>query len=135
MADFIREDGSTRQFIDYSTSTGQKIGEFAPFGASDAGCWSRGLAWAIGGFLRGWEETEHAPYLDAARRMLKYWDSHTDSDLVPLWDLSLHGRDSGPKDTSASAVVFEGLARLAVRKDKEIPSDLLDATHRMAEGL
>ena len=48
---FIREDGSTIEFIDFDEKSGKPLRQFTLLGKSDDSCWSRGQAWAIAGFI------------------------------------------------------------------------------------
>ncbi len=119
--DFIREDGSTLEFIDYDVKTGRRLRHYTLLGAHDESCWSRGQAWAIAGYLRAYEELEDDRYLTVARRLLDYWLERTGPKGVPPWDFMDPLLDSDPEavplDTSAAAIVVEQLARLAVRGD------------------
>lgn len=108
--DFIRDDGSTIEFIEYDEHEDRILRDFTLLGASDDSCWSRGQAWAIAGFLRAWHEFGESRYREAADRLLDYWTSHV-GDGVPPWDF--HDPE-GPVDTSALAIVVEQLARMKV---------------------
>jgi unsaturated chondroitin disaccharide hydrolase len=114
--DFIRADGSTAQFVEYDPDTGAVRRRFVRLGRDDEGCWSRGQAWAIGGYLRAFEATRDRRWLAIAERLLDYWWTHTGEDRMPAWDLT----DPDPaalRDSSAAAILAESLARLAVRRD------------------
>ncbi len=138
--DFIRDDGSTVEFIEYNPQTGQPLKEFTLLGAHDHSCWSRGQAWAIAGYLRAWEELGDENYLAVARKLLAYWLRHSDSSTVPPWDfmdplLTTHPQ-SVPLDTSASAIVVEQLARIAARPDLSVKApDMVETLHTMMAGL
>lgn len=123
---YICGDYSTIEFRNYDTSTGLPKGShYTLLGANDDSCWSRGQAWAVAGYLRAWEATKDARYLSVGRKLLDYWISNTDSSLVPPYDfkdpLLQSDRASVPLDTSASAVVVEQLARMAILK--ELPAE------------
>ncbi len=138
--DFIRKDGSTVEFIEYNPETGLPLREFTLLGAHDHSCWSRGQAWAIAGYLRAWEELGDDSYLAVARKLLAYWMDHSDSSTVPPWDfmdpLLKTDPKSVPLDTSASAIVVEQLARIAVHPDLSAKApDMVDALHTMLAGL
>jgi len=114
--DFIREDGSTVEFIEYDVDTGRPSRHFTLLGAHDDSCWSRGQAWAIGGFLRAWEELGEPRYLQAAGRLFDYFVSGSGPDFVPPWDFKDSDAEQGvPLDTSATAIVAAQLARLSVK--------------------
>ncbi len=119
---YIRDDYSTIEFCNYDVSTGLPVGaHYTLLGADDESCWSRGQAWAVAGYLRAWEATRDPRYLSVGRKLLDYWIANTDDTLVPPYDFKdpLLKTDPSaiPVDTSASAVIAEQLARLAVLKD------------------
>lgn len=122
--DFINDDGSTVEFIDYDTQTGAPGPHYTLLGAHDDSCWSRGQAWAVAGYLRAWEELGDPRYLNIGARLLDYWMDRTGPQGVPPWDFKDPALevdpDSVPLDTSAAAVVVEQLARMAV-KDPDLP--------------
>lgn len=123
--DFLRGDGSTVEFIEYDQTEDKILRAFTLLGVSDDSCWSRGQAWAIAGFLRGWTEFGEPRYRDAAQRTLDYWTGNT-GDAAPPWDFHDPG---GPVDSSASAIVIEQLARIKVRHDN---TDTAKFTARLA---
>lgn len=115
--DYVRDDGSTVEFIEYDYESGVQIRHFTLLGAHDESCWSRGQAWAIGGFLRAWEELGDAKYLDVARKLFDFWLEHVADDFVPPWDFfdpKINDGVAVPVDSSALAIVVAQLARLAV---------------------
>jgi unsaturated chondroitin disaccharide hydrolase len=119
--DFILEDGSTVEFADYDVLTGRPLRYYTLLGAHDTSCWSRGQAWVIAGYLRAWEALRDPRYLAIGSKCLRYWVEHSDVGCVPPWDFkdpALIETPAGvPLDTSASAIVVEQLARLALVKD------------------
>ncbi|MDH3235387.1 MAG: hypothetical protein OEQ29_17845 [Alphaproteobacteria bacterium] len=121
--DFIRDDGSTAEFVAYDPETGERTSTHTVHGEARnaATCWSRGHAVAIAGFLRGWEETGGADWLGAAGTLLDYWWAHTDEDGVPAYDFAEAGNVDAPRDTAAAAVLAEALARLSVIEN--LPDD------------
>ena len=136
IADFIRADGSTVEFIDYHPRTGEVLREFTLLGAHDKSCWSRGQAWAIAGFLRAWEALREPRYLEAARKLFDYWWERAGPDHVPPYDFLDSALPQVPVDTSASAIVVEQLARLAVLDP--LPPEVLPFVGRlepMLDGL
>jgi unsaturated chondroitin disaccharide hydrolase len=140
IADFVRDDGSTIEFIEYDRGSGRPVREFTLLGAHDQSCWSRGQAWVIAGFLRAWEHLGTPAYLHTARKTFDYWWSRSSAGGVPPWDFMdplLETKPSSvPLDTSASAIVIEQLARLAVQPEKalKIP-DVIDRLPGMIDGL
>lgn len=137
--DYVRDDGSTVEFIEYDYDSGEQIRHFTLLGAHNDSCWSRGQAWAIGGFLRAWEELGDTKYLNVARQLFDFWLEHSGEDFVPPWDFfdsKLTAGEDVPVDTSALAIVVAQLARLAVLDS--IPEDVqyfVDYLEPMLEGL
>lgn len=136
LRDFVRPDGSTVEFIEYDPATGKPLREFTLLGAHDRSCWSRGQAWAIAGYLRAWEALREPRYLDTARILLDYWWQRSGPDHVPPYDFLDPDAPHVPLDTSASAVVVEQVARLAVlpRRPPEI-RPIVDCLEPMIEGV
>jgi unsaturated chondroitin disaccharide hydrolase len=114
--DFIRSDGSTAEFVEYDPETGAVRRRFTLLGFADHSCWSRGQAWAAGGFLRAYEATREQRWLDTAARLIDYWWEHTGADRIPPYDFA-DPDPSAPPDSSAAAILAESLARLAVLAD------------------
>jgi len=110
LRDFVRADGSTVEFIEYDETEDRVLREFTLLGVNDHSCWSRGQAWAITGFMRGWTDFGEDRYREAALKTFDYWRDHSGYQ-APAWDFL---DPTGPADTSASAIVIEQLARMAV---------------------
>ncbi|HUT51339.1 MAG TPA: hypothetical protein VM325_18565 [Alphaproteobacteria bacterium] len=127
--DFIRDDGSTAEFVAYDVDKGEPTGTYTVHGRDAASCWSRGHAVAIAGFLRGWEETGGADWLDAAGTLLDYWWTHAGEDGVPAYDFTEAEHTDAPRDTAAAAALAEALARLSVIDD--LPDDARALTARL----
>lgn len=129
--DFLREDGSTVEFIEYHQTKDEVLREFTLLGIHDESCWSRGQAWAITGFLRGWTDFGEARYRDAAQRTFDYWRNHCGHG-APAWDFL---DPEGPVDTSSSAIVIEQLARMAVSDPNTDQQKFTAHLQPMIEGL
>ena len=116
--DFVLDDGSTLEFIDYDPRTGEKLRHYTLLGAHDDSCWARGQAWAVAGYLRAWEALGDERYLSIGNKLLNYWMRNSDDGGIPPWDFKdpalASDPASVPQDTSAAAVVVEQLARMAV---------------------
>ena len=136
IADFIRPDGSTVEFIEYHPRTCEVLREFTLLGAHDKSCWSRGQAWAIAGFLRAWEALGEPRYLEAARTLFDYWWERVGPDRIPPYDFLDPALPDVPIDSSASAIVVEQLARLAVSDTlSDAARPLVARLEPMIEGL
>lgn len=114
--DFLRPDGSTIEFIEYAEHEDRILRHFTLLGHDDDSCWSRGQAWAIAGFLRGWRAFGEQRYREAADRLFAYWWGHCGG-AIPPYDFADPQAPNGvPGDSSASAIVVEQLARMAVEE-------------------
>jgi unsaturated chondroitin disaccharide hydrolase len=129
--DFIRADGSTVEFLEYHETEDRILRHFTLLGVHDDSCWSRGQAWAIAGFLRGWQDYGETRYRDAARRLWGYWYGKVGT-APPPWDFD---DPEGPRDTSASAILVEQLARMAVSDPNTEAKQFTDHLAPMIEGL
>lgn len=123
--DFLRADGSTVEFIEYDRA-GTPLREFTLLGAHDKSCWSRGQAWAIGGYLRAFEAVGEKQYLRVAERLLNYWWERTGPAAIPPYDFD---DPAGPPDSSAAAILAESIARLAVLSPE--PSEASDVLAKL----
>ncbi len=129
--DFLRADGSTIEFLVYHDTDDRILRHFTLLGVHDDSCWSRGQAWAIAGFLRGWQEYGDTRYRDAARATFGYWQGKVGSG-VPPWDFD---DPDGPRDSSASAIVIEQLARMAVLSPNTEAKEFTDYLIPMIQAL
>ncbi|MBT4940033.1 MAG: hypothetical protein HON14_12935 [Rhodospirillaceae bacterium] len=137
LRDFVRNDGSTVEFIEYHQIEDKILREFTLLGAHDESCWSRGQAWAIAGYLRGWQAFGETRYRDAAEKLFNYWWDHC-GDQAPPWDFMADFKDDNntekPVDTSASAIVIEQLARMAVSSPNAENAQFVERLTPMIEG-
>ena len=82
-------------------------------GYSDGSCWARGQAWLIGGFSYAYNYTNDERFLKTAIHCAKVYLDKLEADLMPVWDLSLKGNCSEPRDTAAASVAATGLIELS----------------------
>ncbi len=129
--DFLRPDGSTIEFIEYAQDEDRILRHFTLLGVDDDSCWSRGQAWAIAGFLRAWQEFGDERYLEAARSTFGYWLLQVGTAAAP-WDFA---DPTGPRDTSAHAIIIEQLARMAVDARADEFTEFTAYLEPMIEGL
>ena len=96
MTNQIRADNSTFHLADYNTTTGALTHQGTRAGQSDSSTWSRGHAWAIYMFPKGWQETGYLPFLDAGQRVAEYYIDNVPADYVPYWDFQAAGIPNAP---------------------------------------
>jgi unsaturated chondroitin disaccharide hydrolase len=125
----IREDGSTSQLTEFDRATGQPQRSFSTLAHSDAGCWSRGLAWSIAGLSSVFASNGDAAALGAVQRSAGYYAAHAGADLVPAWDLAL-ADPAAARDASAAAIAACGLVLLRGR-----PSAQTSALVALGQGI
>lgn len=138
--DFILDDGSTLEFIDYDVATGQKLRHYTLLGAHDDSCWSRGQAWAVAGYLRAWEALREPRYLAMGKKLLGYWLAHSNEHRMPPWDFKDPKLQTSPQDvpldTSAAAIVAEQLARISILQDlPREAQEVSELTESFIDGL
>lgn len=109
---FVRDDGSTVHWCQFTdpkklSSVVKKTHQ----GSSDDSAWSRGQAWAMYGWTQAYEYTQNAAFLNAAKKVTKYYLDNAPDDGVPYWDFQPGSKKY--KDTSAAAVAACALFKLA----------------------
>ncbi len=110
---FVRSDGSTIHRQAFDPRTGRLLGPIYGQGLRTSSTWSRGQAWALNGFSRGYLLTHDPRLLAAARTTAEYWMANVPAGCVPAWDLDATGARS-PRDSSAAAIAVDGLLSLAI---------------------
>lgn len=111
--DFVRDDGTTFQLVDYEPTTGEMTWCGTVQGMSDVSTWSRGQAWALYGFTVAFRETGHPLFLETACRTADAFISRMPEDVIPCWDFDAEVFADEPRDASAAAVAASGLWELA----------------------
>lgn len=111
--DFVREDGSTFQQVDYNPNTGAVITKRHHQGYSVNTTWSRGQSWATYGFTKCYQYTGDLRFLDAARRTTDYFIDHLPADYVPYWDFEAPNIPDEEQDASAAAIALAGIFELS----------------------
>ncbi len=108
----LREDGSAKHIVSYSTENGDYLGNLSGQGYSVDSSWSRGQAWALYGFTLSYIHTQKAEYLNAAKRAANYFISAVCSDFMPRVDFRAP-KEPVMYDSTAAACAACGLLELA----------------------
>ncbi|KAF4342253.1 Unsaturated glucuronyl hydrolase [Fusarium beomiforme] len=75
-------------------------------------CWSRGQAWAIGGFAKSYEWSGESSFLNTAKNCADYFLKRLPDTHIPPWDFDAQessGTTAHPPDTSAAMVAAYGM--------------------------
>jgi unsaturated chondroitin disaccharide hydrolase len=105
----VRADGGTAHEGTFDLETGQFLRQTTHQGWSGETTWSRGLAWALYGFMAAHRLSGEAEFLDVARRCAAFYLSRTPPDMVPVWDYDLPESVPHLWDSSAAAIAASGL--------------------------
>ncbi|WP_248926921.1 glycoside hydrolase family 88 protein [Paenibacillus hamazuiensis] len=135
LANFVRDDGSTRHICCFDPETGEFLHALGGQGFAPDSAWSRGNAWALYGFSAMYRLSGQQRYLDAAKRVAHFFIASVEDDFVPLWDFRVDNRSGAPRDSSAAAIAASGLIDIS----KYVPAGqsglYLQAAERMIASL
>lgn len=119
---FIREDGSVKHIVEFDTNTGEYVKSYGGQGFKEGSSWTRGQGWAIYGFALSYIHTGDQNYLDAAKKVAKYFISNIpESGLIPV-DFCQPGECTW-EDSTASAIAACGMleiAKLVTEEEKDL---------------
>jgi unsaturated chondroitin disaccharide hydrolase len=110
---FVRPDGSSLNFANFNSATGEFIEYVLVQAYSLDSTWSRGQAWGIYGFTVAYRETSDPNFLLVAEKMADYYVSHLPFDSVPYWDFNASDVSNYDRDTSAASIAAAGLLELS----------------------
>ena len=113
MRDHVRPDGSVAHIVSHDVEKGDVIETLAGQGYAVGSSWSRGVAWALYGFVLSYIHTKKVEYLDTAKRVAHYFITNlVADDWLPIVDFRA---PEEPKryDSTAGAVAACGLIEIA----------------------
>lgn len=109
----VRGDGSTAQEGIFDTDSGEFLRETTHQGYRGDSCWSRGLTYAMYGFISCYELSNDARFLSTAEACAEYYIQNSPSDGIPPWDFNAPPQNRVLVDSSAAAIASAGMLRLA----------------------
>ncbi|MEY7851771.1 glycoside hydrolase family 88 protein [Natrarchaeobius sp. A-rgal3] len=113
---YVRDDGRTWHHAVFDDDGGLER-QYNELAHSEETCWSRGQGWNVAGLARAHAATGAGRYLDALERTVGYYRQRSPADGVPYWDLAAPVDEDTPRDTSAAALVADGLLALPESDD------------------
>ena len=115
LRDHIRDDGSVQHQTYHEIDTGRKIkiGDFPGQGYREDSSWSRGVAWAVYGFVLSYIHTGEQRYLDAAIKTADHFIREVKkTDYLPVSDFYAPAKPVY-YDASAGMITACGLIEIA----------------------
>ncbi len=131
----VRPNGTTYHTYVFDPKTGKpKFGQTFQ-GYADDSCWSRGQAWAVGGFAMAYAYTGRKEFLEASKKTAKVFLDNLEDNYLPKWDFSLKGRKDMPIDASAAVICSSGLLELSKLCENYEAMQYRAAAIRLAEAV
>lgn len=110
----FRDDYSCWHVVDYNPHDGTAIARGTHQGFSDNSTWTRGIAWAVYGYIISYKATKKQVYLKQALQVLDFLLSHKKlpRDLIPYWDMDCPDIPNTYRDVSSAAILASALVDL-----------------------
>ncbi|BBH20136.1 glucuronyl hydrolase [Paenibacillus baekrokdamisoli] len=100
-------------------------------GHQDESCWSRGQAWALGGYAYAYRYTGNQSFLELSKKLADVFLANLEEDGIPMWDFSLNDKNGEPRDSSAAAIAASGLLEIASHEKGSIRDYYRSAAERL----
>ncbi len=135
MRDHVREDGSVNHIVVHDVLTGETVESLAGQGYAADSAWSRGVAWALYGFVISYIYTKKQEYLDTAKKVAHYFITCVaDTDYIPVCDFR-SPEEPVKIDSTASACAACGLIELSKVVPEFEKAIYLNAAIKMLKAL
>ncbi|RPB00513.1 Six-hairpin glycosidase [Choiromyces venosus 120613-1] len=121
----VRDNWSTVHMVNFDQRTGAVKEKITNQGYWDDSTWSRGQAWGVLGFAQVYGWTKQKEFLDAAKKLARYFLGRLPEDGVPHWDFDAPRPTH--RDTSAAMICASGL--LEIYKHCENPLEKAEWLH------
>ena len=115
----VRADGTTFHTFHWDPVSGEALRGTTAQGFHDGSCWARGQAWGVYGFAMAHRFTGDPSFRETAVTLADYFLDHLPADRVCAWDLVFTDDPTQPRDSSAAAIVVNGLVELADALDAD----------------
>ncbi len=114
MRDHVREDGSVNHIVIHDTEKADTVlGTHAGQGYAVGSSWSRGVSWALYGFVLSYIHTKENRYLETAKKVAKHFiESVEKTNYLPLLDFKAPAEPI-LYDSTAGAIAVCGLIEIA----------------------
>lgn len=109
---FIRDDGSVKHIVSFDTDTGEYEDESGGQGCEVGSSWTRGQAWAIYGFVQSYQWTKAERYLDASKKVAKYFADEAEKNAYKIKCDFCQPENIELFDTSAASIAACGFLEL-----------------------
>jgi len=127
---FIRPDGSTYHAVEYDTRSGERRRGYTFQGYGDESFWSRGQGWAVVGFAATAAASGNRHDLDLACRLADVFLARLGESPVPPWDFDDPAAARATRDSSAAAIMADGLLAVA-----DIHPDPVEGDRRFSQAM
>lgn len=125
----VRGDDSSYHTFFFHPETGEPIGGATHQGYTNGSTWTRGQAWGVYGFALSYRYTKDKKFLEASKRLARYFLEHLPDDHVAYWDFNAPIERDTYRDSSASAIVAAGLLELLSLMEQQDPERLYFQEH------
>ncbi|WP_342479233.1 glycoside hydrolase family 88 protein [Paenibacillus sp. FSL H7-0350] len=133
----VRGDDSSYHTFYFDQQTGDALRGGTAQGYQDGSTWTRGQAWGVYGFALAYRSFQEPHYLEASKRMARYFVEHLPADHVAYWDFDAPQQEGTPRDSSASAITVCGLLELLEHLPENDPDRdyFCDAVNKSMDSL